>query len=413
MTFGQQRIRTLNQVTEMFYFLRLALAFIGLAVCLALPFYAEETLADDEAGWNYDKNGWEWSNPETGSYLWAGLRFQLRYSNRVDDPLIPDDLRKEGDEDFNINRARYKIGAGIGEHFTAYHEYDLRNGRLLDFRGTWTPSDLFQLRVGQWKAEFNRERIDSSGKQQFAERSIATYWFTVDRQSGVMASGRIGNGSPVDSSWWLGVLRGNGINSKGDGGRPMVVGRYQWNFTRNVLPFSQSALKRYEEPHGSIAAAFMTNDSPYTRFSSSGGGSLPGFEKGDSNQYRLSQFLLEYAWQKQGWSLQAEAHHKKVEDRQTGKQAKLVGGYFQAGVFPAAFRAGWSESLELATRIGFVDPGKAGSSNNSEFTLAINWFFNGHRNKLTSDVSRLMIEDLEAEDTVTDWRFRIQWEISL
>ena len=332
-------------------------ALTGLALLLSLlPVGAA---GDDLTGWAYGKNGWEWGNPDTGSYLWVGLRFQPRYSNRVDEPLVPDDLRKEGEKDFSINRARYKIGAGFGKHFTAYHEYDLRNGRLLDLRGTWKPSNYFNLRAGQWKSEFNRERIDSSGKQQFVERSIATYWFTVDRQSGVMASGRFAAGSQMDSSWWLGVLQGNGINSGGDGGRPMVVGRYQWNFTRSVLPFSQSALKRYYEPRGSLALAFVTNDSPYTRFSSSGGGSLPGFEEGEDNQYRTTQLLLEYAWQRRGWSIQSEAHYKVIDDRKSGQTTDLHGAYFQTGLFPSTLSDGWPTALEFAARAAYVHPGKA------------------------------------------------------
>jgi hypothetical protein len=76
----------------------------------------------DVPGWAYDgiRNGLEWSNPDTGSYLWLGLRFQTRYSDREDEPLVPDDLRKDGSSGFDLNRARYKIGAGLGLHFTFY-----------------------------------------------------------------------------------------------------------------------------------------------------------------------------------------------------------------------------------------------------------------------------------------------------
>ena len=383
------------------------------SLVLGLSQLPASALADDSSGWAYGKNGWEWSNPDTGSYFWAGLRFQTRYSTRVDEPLIPDDLREEGDEDLHLNRARYKIGAGFGKHFTAYHEYDLRNGRLLDLRGTWKPSTYFRLRAGQWKSEYNRERVDSSGKQQFVERSVTNYWFTVDRQSGVMASGRFASGLPADSSWWLGVLQGNGINTSGDGGKPMVVGRYQWNFTRNVLPFSQSAIPRYEEAHGSLALAVVTNDSPYTRFSSSGGGNLPGFEKGEDNQYRLTQFLLEYAWHKHGWSIQSEAHYKEIDDQKSGEKNDLYGAYFQVGLFPSSLASEWPEALEFATRVAFVDPGRRLGDNNTELTLAANWFFNGHRNKLTTDVSWLTISDIDTLEAGSDWRFRLQWDISL
>jgi len=369
-------------------------------------------IADEADGWAYGSNGWEWSNPDTGSYLWLGLRFQTRYSNRVDDPLISDDLRQEGDEGLTINRARYKIGAGIGRHFTFYHEYDLRNGQLLDLRGTWKPTAWLNLRAGQWKSEYNRERIDSSGKQQFVERSIVTYWFTLDRQSGVMASGRLAAGKPADSSWWLGVLNGNGINASGDGSKPMWMGRYQWNFSGEVLPFSQSALKRYSEARGSLAFAVASNASRYTRFSSGGGGQLPGFEEGEDNQYRIEQALQEFAWQKGGWSIQQELHFKKITDRSTGAQARMRGGYINVGWFPSTSYQKWPSPLELALRAALVHPyAKADLHENKEFTVAVNWFFNGHRNKLTSDVSRLKIDDPRGQ--TQDWRFRLQWDVSL
>jgi hypothetical protein len=365
-----------------------------------------------DAGWNYGTRGWEWSNPETGSYLWAGLRFQPRYSNRVDDPLISEDLRQEGREGLSINRARYKIGAALGHHLTAYHEYDLRNGQLLDLRATWKPVPQFHLRFGQWKTEYNRERVDSSGKQQFVDRSIANYWFTLDRQNGVMASGRIQAERPGDSTWYLGLLNGNGINTGGDGGRPLLVGRWQWNFTRSVLPFSQSALQRYEPARGALAVGFAANDSPYTRFASSGGGQLPGYEQGADNQYRTEQLMVELAWQRRGTSLQGEAHYKTIEDRRAGGSNSLYGGYFQAGWFPAERYERWPSALELAARVAVVVPDDAISTfDNRELSFATNWFFNGHRNKLSADLSYLEITDVKGE---TDgFRFRLQWDISL
>ncbi|NOR18541.1 MAG: porin [Xanthomonadales bacterium] len=368
--------------------------------------------ADESTGWAYGSNGWQWSNPGTGSYLWLGLRFQSRYSSREDDPLVSDDLRQEGHEGLSMNRARYKIGGGIGRKFTFYHEYDLRNGQLLDLRATWKPATWLNLRVGQWKAEFNRERIDSSGKQQFVERSIATYWFTVDRQNGVMASGRLAAGLAADSSWWLGVLNGNGLNTGGDGSQPMWLARYQWNFSGRVLPFSQSALKRYPESRGSLAFAVVSNASRYTRFSSSGGGQLPGFEEGEDNQYRVEQILQEYAWQKGGWSIQQEFHFKKITDRFNGRSVNVTGAYLNVGWFPSSHFENWPAPLELAARFALVNPyAEAELHENREFTLAANWFFNGHRNKLTTDISRLQIDDPQGQ--ARDWRFRLQWDISL
>ena len=43
--------------------------------------------------------------------------------------------------------------------------------------------------------------------------------------------------------------------------------------------------------------------------------------------------------------------------------------------------------------------------------MAINWFFAGHRNKLTLDASRLRVEALGETDLAED-RVRLQWDVS-
>jgi hypothetical protein len=50
------------------------------------------------------------------------------------------------------------------------------------------------------------------------------------------------------------------------------------------------------------------------------------------------------------------------------------------------------------------------SDTEKEFTLATNWFFNGHRNKLTLDLSRV-IRRLAPETDTTN-RIRLQWDWS-
>ncbi len=46
-----------------------------------------------------------------------------------------------------------------------------------------------------------------------------------------------------------------------------------------------------------------------------------------------------------------------------------------------------------------------------EFTFAANWFFHGHLNKLTAEVSYL---DYELDGIVRDGtRVRLQWDVSL
>ena len=376
---------------------------------LALVSFINCVLADEN--WVYGDRGLEWSDEATGSYLWTGVRAQTRYSNLENNFNLIEDFDDPQESGFTVNRARIKIGAAYRQSVTAYYEYDVRNGNLLDLRATWVENPGLNIRAGQWKPEFNRERVDSSGKQQFSDRSIANYWFTIDRQWGVVASGRLSPEAKFDSSWWAGVLGGNGRSQSSDGGRPMLLARWQWNYSGKVLPFSQSALKRYTKPRGSLAFAGVTNDSKYTRYSSGGGGQLEGYEEGESNQYRIHQLMQEWSWQHRGLSMQQELHWKSVEDKRNGGTRHLFGGYAQVGWFPVERWHKIPDNVEVASRVAYVNPDQDGDLHDIEFSIATNIFFNGHRNKLTFDASYLSVIEDGRQDS--DIRYRVQWDLSL
>jgi phosphate-selective porin OprO/OprP len=58
-----------------------------------------------------------------------------------------------------------------------------------------------------------------------------------------------------------------------------------------------------------------------------------------------------------------------------------------------------------------VDPDRrVARDTREEWTVAGNWFFDGHRNKLTADLSRLGIDDPTGSGTA--WRVRLQWDFS-
>ena len=84
----------------------------------------------------------------------------------------------------------------------------------------------------------------------------------------------------------------------------------------------------------------------------------------------------------------------------------------QVGWFPSSRYDNVPAELEVAARYALVNPDDgAASRRNQELSLAGNWFFNGHRNKITADLSWLDIQD--SGEQRRDVRFRIQWDISL
>jgi len=387
----------------------------GLFACLGLLLAGLVTAEDDQNiegdRFSYGDKGLQYESSDGNNFLWFGVRLQARYSNSDVDYDLPGRPSDETDQT-DVNRGRLKLGGHLfSPRFTVYSEYDFTNDQLLDLRATFEIADWLSIRAGQWKSQFNRERIDSSGAQQFADRSIVTPWFTVDRQKGIVASGRIGAGKTLDSNYWFGRLSGAGRGGDVDDAEGLWLARYQWNFTKRVLGFSQSDIGRRDKPAGSVAIAFVSGDSMYTQFSSDGGGQLPGFEGGESDRYKIEQSMIETAWQHGGFSWQQEIHWKKVTDSVTRSEEKIVGGYAQAGMFFSEVWEGVPESLEFAFRFAQVDPDGGDSvGKERETTVGANWFFSGHRNKLTADISRVVRRDVA--DNQTETRVRLQWDVS-
>jgi hypothetical protein len=339
-------------------------------------------------------------------------RAQLRFTERdFDDPIAPNPEVKIGD--FVVSRARFKLGGHAYRPWLSYYfEYDFPRSALLDLRFTLQASDELRLRVGQWKIPYNRERVDSSGKQQFAERSIVTPWFTLDRQQGAALFGRLWEGTRADSWYNVGIFSATGRGGTGGVEQPMVLGRWQWNFLKRDLPFSQSDIGYRDKPAATLSVAGASWQGPYTTFSTKGGGALPGYEVGDSARYKVRQAMFETAYQHRGFSWQQEYHWKTVDDTSIGVVTDLYGWYAQVGYFFHALFEKFPKPLEIGFRVAEVDPDTSTSDDaENEWTVVFNWFFAGHRNKLTFDFGRLHDSNEEAGRRWEN-RIRLQWDVS-
>lgn len=363
----------------------------------------------------YGKKGTEISTSDGRFLIQIQWRLQFRYSFPFeDDPQTIEEFDQQEESSFRVRRGRMKVGGHAYRPWLKYYlEYDFPSTNLLDWRFTLEKYDALQLRVGQWKANFNRERVASSGEQQFAERSIINDVFTIDRQEGIMVMGHILEGSPGDSWYHLGVFTGTGRgSSSNDDSEMMWLTRYQWNFLKRDLELAESDTEYHEKPAASVAAAAVRNRSPFTKFSSSGGSQLPGFEDGTIGQYSIVQWLFETALKYRGFSFQNENHWKKIEDHSNLKTTRLRGSYLQAGYFLHYLISAIPKPLEFAARWAYVDSDTSRPQDTrNEYTVGLNWFFKGHHNKLTLDASRLTLEQRE-QDRLQDDRIRLQWDVS-
>lgn len=365
----------------------------------------------------YTDKGFQFNTPDKRYLLHIESRLQFRFATPGDeDPLTFDDFLDDENTVFKINRARLKIGGNAFQPWLKYYfEYELSQANLLDFRIMVEKWKFLSLKVGQWKVDYNRERSISSGKQQLVDRSIINRYFTLDRQQGVALYGRVNEGKNSDLNYWVSILTGTGRGSRtNDDNNLMYVGRVQWNFLGRALPYTNSDIARREKPEAYLAVAGVTNQSPYTRFSQSGGGQLfEVLEPGDEGQYRVNQFMFETAFMYHGFSWASETHWKDINDLIDDNDNRLGGFYFQAGYFWNELFSWFPEKLETALRYAYLDPNLDESSvSEREITLALNYFFNGHRNKLTVEWSNFNAQENTVRDLYQN-RFRIQWDISL
>lgn len=359
----------------------------------------------------HGRKGLEFRSDDGNFEMQIGVRLQFRYSSPQEGDSLTVGSKSSFDDkevsSFRVRRARLYIGGyGYQSWLKYYFEYDVPSNTLLDWRVDVAKYKWAKLRVGQWKINYNRERVDSSANQQFADRSIVNAPFTLDRQIGAMFYADLFAGTPAYLIYNVGVFTGTGINqAQNDDTNMLYMARLQWNFFGRDLPFSQSDVEYTENPTGSLAFAAAHNQAD--RFDFPTATRAAGVVDG---QFIIDQAMEEIAFKYRGFSLQQEFHVKEVYNQANKVKTKSLGAYAQAGYFPHALIDVIPAPLEVAFRYAFVDPNETVRNDVlREQTFAINWFFSGHSNKLTFDYSHLT-QDAGLVTAVD--RARLQWDIS-
>lgn len=390
-------------------------------ICLSqntIAFQREEGIEKDSLTTQieYTSSGFQFTAPNENFQLQIGGRLQFRFATPGDqDPITYDDFAEERENVFKVNRARLKVGGYTFKPWLKYYfEYELAASRLLDFRVMIEKWPWLSFKLGQWKTEYTRERVISSGRQQMMERSIINRPFTLDRQQGISVYGHIKKSKLADFNYHLSLLTGTGINAReNDDDNLLFTGRVQWNFLGEAVPMSGSDLEHREKPIASVALAGATNTSQYTRFSSAGGGSLVGFEEGAPSQYSVDQWLVETSLMYRSFSWHSELHMKDVRDNIDVYTERLRGSFWQAGYVLNHQAAEHSPLFEVAVRYALFRPDlQLPQNEEEEISVALNCFFNEHLNKLTADLTFFEFEESSVNREAQGWRFRVQYEVS-
>lgn len=276
----------------------------------------------------------------------------------------------------------------------------------------------FAVGIGQTKLPGNRQRINSSGDLQFADRSVVNATFNIDRDFGLQFYHENKLAGNFLYSMRAAVSSGDGRNiAKTDQGLG-YSGRlelYPFGSFTNGGDYYESDLAREPMPKVSLAGFYLYNDRAVRS-----GGTLGKFlydERSFSNYG--ADFLLKY----RGMALSSEYVQREAKDPITVNPLKasdvlyIYNGWGSNTELSYLFKSNW----EVGGRYTLLRPQGMIRLNNYElptdyYTLGVTRYLRGHRLKVQADATYKNVLDKVAAPTsnqISNWQFRFQVEIGI
>lgn len=350
---------------------------------------------------------------DSSFYLKFGFRFQTLYlgelnlaANEYSDRMLIRRSRLKFDGFAHNPSIVYKVELAISNR-------DNRSGQIPESGNTanivldavikWSFAKNWQLWFGQTKLPGNRERVISSQKLQFVDRSLVNSRFTLDRDKGIQLRHKSKSGSMViNQAVALSMGEGRNIIIENPLGGYEVTGRVEFlpfgSFT-NKGDYFGSDLEREKSPKLSIGLTGDFNSDAVRQR-----GNLGGFNTDNDGNYisnDLKSILADLMFKYKGLSISSEYVNRSTSDRNngfgTGTGFVIQGGYLQ--------KSNWETALRYT-----ILNGKIGSviSDISEYTFGFSKYVVGHSLKVQGDIS---YQDIPAGDN--QMVFRLQTEIAL
>jgi hypothetical protein len=344
------------------------------------------------------------------------LRLQFRMQNRAAFLTRSDEDLSAGSYEFRVRRLRlkmegfvyspkltYKVQLAFSRgdmdwDMTQESEVNTSVNIVRDAVIYYEPWKDLKFGFGQTKLPGNRQRVISSGDQQFADRSIVNATFTIDRDFGFFASYKRNYFAVLGS-----LTSGEGRNSSNSNSGLSYTGRVE------ALPFGafsdrndyqEGDLAREQKPKLSIGASYNFNDDAVRS-----GGQLGRdlFLKTDMTTISLD-LLFKY----KGFALYSELMQRNCSNPITFSSdttyiQPVYSGYGFLQQVSYLFKSNW----ELALRYAEVTPFSSVYNNpvftsvnlkkNQEFQLGVTKYFYGHRVKVQGNILYQLTNDLRAK----------------
>jgi len=332
-------------------------------------------------------------------------RFSLNIRGRIQARLTVSEQPERPQTEFQIRRMRLALqGNFFGDDFRynvqlAFSNLDTEPDLRLPLRDayvTWQGVRDLNVRFGQMKVPYGRQRVVSSSSLQFADRSVAVGELNLDRDVGVVAFSRDLFGLGRRLTYDLGVFGGDGRNRLTEDFGMLYAARLQFQPFGEFDDLAEADTLRLDRPRLAVALSGAYNQRSRRARSTFGDTYREPFD-----QLHAAVDLL-FKWR--GLSLQAEALYRRADadSHVLGADAmgqptlewsrSAVGYYVQAGYL-------LTSHAELAARWGEVIP-DAGASptlhRSRELGGALSWYFQRHDFKLQADYFYLTGEDFSA-----------------
>jgi hypothetical protein len=324
------------------------------------------------------------------------LNLRFRLQNRIGFRTESGEDLSFEQTDFRVRRLRVRLDGFVFNPRIQYYiqlgfsksDMDLDGGEVAQpIRDAilyyhFTPN--FYLGMGQAKLPGNRERVISSGNLQFAERSIANSFFTLDRDFGVFAYYTL-------PSQGKAVYQLKGAITAGEGRNPSVGDRgLSYTGRMEVLPFgkftnggdySEGDLELEVRPKLSLGASYNFNESGARARGQLG----PDLYQKRNQQVFIADMMLKY----RGWALLGEYFSRNASNPITYsplgfRQAVWVGTGQNLQLSKLISKQG-----ELAIRYAQVTPKQSIrnlEAQREETTLGYTHYIGGHRVKLQGNL---------------------------
>jgi len=293
-----------------------------------------------------------------------------------------------------VRRARLVLlGNAAGPTFTYYvqlsfanldNEADLRLP-LRDAYVTWSSSRDLNVRVGQMKVPFSRQRVVSSSALQMVDRSIVVSELNLDRDVGIQVFSKdlLGVGK---LGYAVGLFGGEGRNRLGRTAGLLYTARLEAWPLGAFDDFAEADVQRLDAVRLAFGVSAGYNQNTNRPRSTIG----TPYPTGDVD-YRHAAADLTFKWR--GWSLTSEVMHRQA----AGPDPR----HTPDGLTPVA-RSGWGAYLqggkmvatrwEVTGRVSHLVPGRdtdATFTRAREMGAGVSYYLHGHDLKIQGDYVRV------------------------